>query len=93
MNKFKSPKRKLPARPASCRSRSSHKRFVRRVIREVCGLSPYEKRMIELLRNGFNKRAFRVATKRLGSNQRAQYKLLDMQSTLVAMREAQRRGH
>jgi|ETNmetMinimDraft_15_1059895.scaffolds.fasta_scaffold17640_1 large subunit ribosomal protein L36e len=49
-------------------------KFVREVIREICGFSPYEKRMLELLRTNAPKdakRAYRFAKVRLGTHSRA----------------------
>jgi large subunit ribosomal protein L36e len=48
--------------------------FVREVIREICGFSPYEKRMLELLRTNdpkHAKKAYRFAKVRLGTHTRA----------------------
>src|SRR2546421_11590239 len=39
--------------------------FVRELIKEVAGLAPYEKRVIELLRNSKDKRARKLAKKRV----------------------------
>merc|ERR1712135_219879 len=64
------------------REKHSHRRgtltkkpkFVRDLVREVCGFSPYERRCIELLRIGKDKRALRFCKKRLGSHIRAKRK-------------------
>ena len=40
-------------------------KFVRDIIKEVCGLAPYEKRIIELLRIQKDKRALKFAKKRV----------------------------
>lgn len=40
-------------------------KFVRSVVREVCGLAPYEKRLCELLRVGRDKRALKLAKKKV----------------------------
>ncbi|KAL7909685.1 ribosomal protein L36e domain-containing protein [Trichoderma velutinum] len=39
--------------------------FVREVVKEVAGLAPYERRVIELLRNSKDKRARKLAKKRV----------------------------
>merc|ERR1712000_263119 len=62
--------------------------FIRSVVREVSGFAPYEKRMIELLRNEFDKRALRFAKKRLGSHQRAKRKREEMSAVIRAQRAA-----
>ena len=41
---------------------------------EMLGLSPYEKRVIELLKTGNDKKAFKFAKKKLGNVQRAKKK-------------------
>ena len=51
--------------------------IVREVIREVAGLAPFERKMIELIRTGDagkEKKALRLARKRLGTHKRAQIK-------------------
>ena len=50
---------------------------VREVIREVVGLAPYERKMIEMIRTGDagkEKKAVKIARRRLGTHTRAQNK-------------------
>ncbi|KAF2072423.1 hypothetical protein CYY_006258 [Polysphondylium violaceum] len=50
----------------------------RDIVREVCGYAPYERRIQELLKSGLDKRAFKVAKKRLGSAQSGKKKRDEM---------------
>jgi len=43
-------------------------KFVRDIVREVAGLAPYEKRICELLKVGKDKRALKVAKKKVRRN-------------------------
>ncbi|KAF5023934.1 hypothetical protein F66182_4014 [Fusarium sp. NRRL 66182] len=64
--------------------------FVREVVKEVAGLAPYERRVIELLRNSKDKRARKLAKKRLGTFGRAKAKVDELQRVIA---EARRAGH
>ncbi len=44
---------------------SKRVKFVRDLVREVCGQAPYEKRLIELLKVQRDKRALKFAKKRV----------------------------
>jgi hypothetical protein len=46
---------------------SEKKTFVKSVIREVAGFSPYEKRVMELLRNSKDKKAKKLTKKRVSA--------------------------
>merc|ERR1712183_498607 len=60
--------------------------FVRDVVKEVSGLAPYERRVIELLRNSEDKRARKLAKKRLGTLGRAKRKVDDLQDVIAKSR-------
>ncbi|KAK2069481.1 hypothetical protein P8C59_004061 [Phyllachora maydis] len=64
--------------------------FVRDIVKEVAGLAPYERRVIELLRNSKDKRARKLAKKRLGTFGRAKSKVDELQRVIA---EARRAGH
>jgi len=63
-----------------------HAKFVRDVIREVAGFAPYEKRIMELLKNNLDKRALRLAKRKLGTHKRGKKKREELTSVLVRMR-------
>ena len=60
--------------------------FVKDVIREVCGYAPYERRVMELLRNGFDKRALRLTKRKLGSIKRAKAKREELNQLMQKQR-------
>ena len=62
--------------------------FVRNLIREVAGFAPYEKRITELLKVGKDKRALKVAKRKLGTHKRAKKKREEMSNVLRKMRFA-----
>ncbi|KAK1769752.1 60S ribosomal protein L36 [Phialemonium atrogriseum] len=64
--------------------------FVREIVKEVAGLAPYERRVIELLRNSRDKRARKLAKKRLGTFGRAKAKVDELQRVIA---ESRRAGH
>jgi len=80
-------KREMKPKP-SYRKGKLNKRvtFVRDIIREVCGYSPYEKRTMELLKVGKEKRALKVLKTKLGSHRRAKAKREQMAGALRSMR-------
>jgi len=64
--------------------------FVREVVKEVMGLAPYERRVIELLRNSKDKRARKLAKKRLSTFGRAKRKVDELTRVIA---ESRRAGH
>ncbi|GKV05810.1 hypothetical protein SLE2022_103640 [Rubroshorea leprosula] len=80
-------KRELAPRPSNRKGKTSKRvQFVRGLIREVAGFAPYEKRITELLKVGKDKRALKVAKRKLGTHKRAKKKREEMSSVLRKMR-------
>merc|ERR1712130_776271 len=68
---------------------TKHARFVRDIVREIAGLSPYERRVQELLKINKDKRALKFCKKRLGTHIRGKKKREEMQMLLQKMKKAQ----
>merc|ERR1712083_439023 len=68
---------------------TNHNKFVRDLVREVTGFSPYERRAMELLRISKDKRCLKFLKKRIGSHVRAKRKREEMSMVLQAMRSTQ----
>ncbi|KFX97243.1 hypothetical protein O988_04953 [Pseudogymnoascus sp. VKM F-3808] len=67
----KTERRAVRAKPSKTKGHLSKRTaFVREIVKEVSGLAPYERRVIELLRNSKDKRARKLAKKRLGCHRR-----------------------
>jgi len=80
---------KKPAPPPSSRPKTSKRaKFVREVIREVSGFAPYERRIIELMRVGLDKRALKLAKRKIGTHRRALRKREEMGNIVSAQRLA-----
>ncbi|CAI0400597.1 unnamed protein product [Linum tenue] len=83
-------KRDLPARPLdsvwNVKKTSKRVHLVRNLIREVAGFAPYEKRITELLKVGKDKRALKLAKRKLGTHKRAKKKREEMSTALRKMR-------
>ncbi|XP_042747280.1 60S ribosomal protein L36, partial [Lagopus leucura] len=67
---------------------TKHTKFVRDMIREVCGFAPYERRAMELLKVSKDKRALKFIKKRVGTHIRAKRKREELSNVLAAMRKA-----
>jgi large subunit ribosomal protein L36e len=63
-------------------AQSKRANFVRSIVKEVSGLAPYERRLIELIRNAGEKRARKVAKKRLGTFGRAKAKVEELNNVI-----------
>jgi len=87
------PRVKRP-RPSQRKGHASERvKTIRAIIREVAGLAPYEKRIMEILKGGGanpNKRAWRFAKTRLGTHSRAKRKVNEM--TIVNQALAQKQA-
>ncbi|KAF8069428.1 RL36 [Scenedesmus sp. PABB004] len=82
-------KRDLAPRPSRRKGfQSKSVKEVRDLIREVAGLAPYEKRIIELLKVGKDKRALKVAKKKLGTHLRGKKKREEMANVLRKQQKA-----
>ncbi|CAO2166973.1 unnamed protein product [Urochloa humidicola] len=80
-------KRELPLRPVDRKGKATKRvTFVRNLIREVAGFAPYEKRITELLKVGKDKRALKLAKRKLGTHKRAKKKREEMASVLRKIR-------
>ncbi|KAL2130983.1 hypothetical protein VTI74DRAFT_5705 [Chaetomium olivicolor] len=78
-------------RPSRRKGASSKRtQFVRSIVKEVAGLAPYERRVIELLRNGKDKRARKFSKRKLGTYRRAKAKVDELQRVIA---ESRRAGH
>ncbi|TRY67899.1 hypothetical protein TCAL_12082 [Tigriopus californicus] len=78
----------LKKRPAKAKGKlSNHTKFVRDLVREVTGFSPYERRAMELLRISKDKRCLKFLKKRIGNHIRAKRKREEMSNVLQAMRK------
>merc|ERR1711975_84396 len=73
-------------RPSTKRSLGVKVKLARDVIREVCGFTPYERRAMELLSQGFDKRALKFCKKRLGTHRRGKKKRTELEGVLQAQK-------
>ncbi|KAK4684191.1 large subunit ribosomal protein L36e, partial [Tremellales sp. Uapishka_1] len=66
--------------------KTEKKTFVKSIIREVAGFSPYEKRVMELLRNSKDKKAKKLTKKRLGTLLRSKRKIEELSNVIQEQR-------
>eukprot|EP01083_Nonionella_stella_P240404 840433_1 len=80
-------------KPAKARKGSGKRvKLIRSLVREVAGLSPYERRILDMIKTGgasADKRIYKFAKKRLGSHKRAVKKREDIKDVNAAMRARQ----
>ncbi len=87
-----------PAKPDHRKTNASHRKgrstkrvlAVRSVISEIAGFSPYERKIIEMLRTGDatkEKKAVKLARKKLGQQKRARRKIDQLANALKAMKK------
>jgi len=76
-------------KPSRKKGQLTHRvKFVRDIIREVVGFAPYERRVMELLKNSKDKRARKLAKKRLGTFVRAKRKVEELSNIIAESRRA-----
>ncbi|KAG2195404.1 50S ribosomal protein L36e [Mucor mucedo] len=80
-------KRVLKAKPSNKIGAASKRvTFVKSIIREVAGFAPYERRLMELIKNSKDKRARKLCKAKLGSFLRAKKKIEELQSAIASSR-------
>mmetsp|Transcript_2404 Transcript_2404/g.8851 ORF Transcript_2404/g.8851 Transcript_2404/m.8851 type:complete len:97 (+) Transcript_2404:197-487(+) len=76
-------KRTLAPRPGSRKGRCGKRvGMIRSLIKDVAGSAPYEKRLVELLKTGRDKRALKLAKRKLGTHLRAKKKREEMSNLM-----------
>ncbi|KAJ3207485.1 60S ribosomal protein L36 [Dinochytrium kinnereticum] len=82
-------KRTLKPKPVSQKGRlGKRSKFVKDLIREVVGFAPYERRVMELLKNSRDKRARKLAKRRLGTYIRGKRKVEELSNVIAESRRA-----
>jgi large subunit ribosomal protein L36e len=68
-------KREAPPKPGARKGRCGKRvKLIRDLVRDVAGTAPYEKRMMELLKTGRDKRALKLSKRKLGTHVRGKKK-------------------
>merc|ERR1711872_311284 len=88
LNKGHKMTKNTAVKKAKRRGVNKHAKFVRDVAREVMGFAPYEKRCMELLKVGKDKKALKFCKKRLGTLGRGRRKREELPGILAAQRKA-----
>ena len=90
---------KPAAANAAFRAEKSHRKgrlhpraqAIRQVIAEICGMTPFERKMMELIKTGQvskEKRAVKLAKRKLGSQKRANAKKEQINGLIMAQKRA-----
>ena len=77
------------SKPGNQRTLTKKGKFVKSLIREVVGFAPYEKRIMELIKNSKDKRAKKFAKQRLGTLRRGKRKVDELTDIIQAQRRKQ----
>ncbi|KAI8810235.1 60S ribosomal protein L36 [Cladochytrium replicatum] len=81
--------RELAQKPSYRKGHQSKRtKFVRDLVREVVGFAPYERRLMELIRVSKDKRARRLAKKKLGDFGRGKKKVDELTTIIQESRRA-----
>eukprot|EP00899_Mesostigma_viride_P029395 jgi/Mesvir1/9640/Mv12136-RA.1 len=87
-------KREKAPRPSDRKGKLGKRvKFVRELIREVVGFAPYERRISELLKIGKDKRALKLAKRKLGTHNRAKRARESMAAVLRKSRAHADKAH
>jgi len=93
---FVTTRREARVRPSQRKGKENKKvKLIREIVREVTGWSPYEKRIMEILKGGGNnptKRAQKFAKRRLGTHTRAKRKVEDLGKVIAEVKKKRSRG-
>ncbi|KAG0746311.1 hypothetical protein G6F57_004074 [Rhizopus arrhizus] len=80
-------RRTLKAKPSNkIGAASKRTTFVKSIVREVAGYAPYERRLMELIKNSKDKRAKKLCKSKLGTFVRAKKKIEELQAVIAASR-------
>ncbi|CAO3695536.1 hypothetical protein G6F56_000789 [Rhizopus delemar] len=82
-------RRELKAKPSNkIGAESKRGAFVKSIVREVAGFAPYERRLMELIKNSKDKRAKKLCKAKVGTFLRAKKKIEELQTVIAASRRA-----
>ncbi|ORZ16513.1 ribosomal protein L36e-domain-containing protein [Absidia repens] len=81
-------RRELKQKPSTRQGASKRTTFVRNIVREVAGFAPYERRVMELIKNSKDKRAKKLTKKRLGTFLRSKKKIDELTNVIALSRRS-----